>query len=39
MIYSIYLLTNTLNQKKYVGVTHDFAGRMRGHKGWTKLPY
>ena len=33
MIYSIYLLTNIVNQKKYIGVTHDFAGRMRGHKG------
>ena len=33
MIYSIYLITNNVNQKKYVGVTYDFAGRMRGHKG------
>lgn len=33
MIYSIYLLTNKLNNKKYVGVTNDFNGRMRGHKG------
>lgn len=33
MVYSIYLLTNNVNGKKYVGVTHDFKGRMRGHKG------
>lgn len=33
MIYSIYLITNIINQKKYVGVTNNFLKRMREHRG------
>lgn len=39
MIYSIYLITNTVNRKKYIGVTSDFVGRMRGHKGCYSKSY
>lgn len=31
-MYTIYVLVNTINDKKYVGQTCDFAGRMRKHK-------